>query len=104
MYLIGTSIEVKKVLAKDFSFEKGRYMLLNWYINHIQQVQQPHSYSNIYDEYDNMNEEDSTANENVFLVDPEEGNKTHAYLQLEGLISLDNSSLTVGSVLELYLI
>lgn len=56
MYLIGTSIEVKKVLAKDFSFEKGRYMLLNWYINHIQQVQQPHSYSNIYDEYDTSKE------------------------------------------------
>jgi DNA mismatch repair protein MSH5 len=103
LLLIGTSIEIKKVFGKDFSFEKGRYMLLNWYINQIQQLQlqQWPSYnpSDLY----NMNEEsaaadDTLANQNIFLMDPEEGNKTHAYLQLEGLIHLDHSHLTVSLV------
>jgi hypothetical protein len=95
---IGTSIEIIKVFGKDFSFEKGRYMLLNWYINYIQQLQQQWSVlSN--DIIYNDNEEDVISNQNIFLMDPEEGNKTHAYLQLEGLIHLDDSHLTVSSLL-----
>ncbi|RCH84523.1 MutS protein msh5, partial [Rhizopus stolonifer] len=73
VYLIwlGNTIEIKTILAKDMAFEKGRYMLLNWFIHHIQQ-------------------------DNIYLRDPEEGNKTHAYLQLEGLVQLDDSLLSVA--------
>ncbi|KAI8049134.1 DNA mismatch repair protein MutS [Gilbertella persicaria] len=67
----GNTIEIKTILAKDMAFEKGRYMLLNWFIHHIQQ-------------------------DNIYLRDPEEGNKTHAYLQLEGLVQLDDSLLSVA--------
>lgn len=35
------------------------------------------------------------VNSNMILVDPEEGNKTQAYLKLEGLINLNESQLTV---------
>ncbi|KAG2200478.1 hypothetical protein INT47_011458 [Mucor saturninus] len=86
----GTSIEIKKVLQKDFSFEKGRYMLLNWYIKHFQTLHEQNSFT-LQDAA-----EESLSNQNIFLIDPEEGNKTQAYLQLEGLIHLDNSYLTVG--------
>ncbi|KAI9364612.1 muts domain V-domain-containing protein [Pilaira anomala] len=81
----GTSIEIKKMHGKDFSFEKGRYLLLNWYIHHIQQQQSTYH-----------DDDASISSQHMFLMDPEEGNKTHAYLQLEGLIHLDSSHLTVG--------
>lgn len=61
-------------------------MLLNWFINHIQH--NAYSSSNMLDELDH---------EKVILIDPQEGNKTHAFLQLESLIHLENSKLTVGS-------
>ncbi|CEG82159.1 hypothetical protein RMATCC62417_16274 [Rhizopus microsporus] len=32
----------------------------------------------------------------MILADPEQGNKTHSYLQLEGLINLSESQLTIG--------
>lgn len=73
--------------GKDFSFEKGRYLLLNWYIHHIQQQQSTYH-----------DDDASISSQHMFLMDPEEGNKTHAYLQLEGLIHLDSSHLTVGSI------
>lgn len=85
----GASIEIKKVLQKDFSFEKGRYMLLNWYISHFQNLQS----QNLFTSRDAI--EETLSNQNIFFMDPEEGNKTHAYLQLEGLIHLDDSYLTV---------
>ncbi|GAA5812728.1 hypothetical protein MFLAVUS_006186 [Mucor flavus] len=83
----GASIEIKKIRAKDFSFEKGRYMLLNWFIHKLQLQQ------TMYKLEDN---EKNPANQNLFMVDPEEGSRTHAYLQLEGLIHLDTSHLTTG--------
>lgn len=86
---LGSSIEMKRVLQKDFLFEKGRYMLLNWYINHFQNIQ---------GQYPSTSQEvteDTLSNQNVLFMDPEEGNKTQAYLQLEGLIHLDDSYLTV---------
>lgn len=88
----GTSIEIQRVMKKDFSFEKGRYALLNWYINHIQLQQGKHLQENDFDEED-LN---SLANQHMYLRDPDEGNRTHAYLQLEGLIHLDQSQLTVS--------
>ncbi|KAG2235169.1 hypothetical protein INT48_003513 [Thamnidium elegans] len=83
----GVSIEIKKIRSKDFSFEKGRYMLLNWFIHKLQLQQTM---------YEPNDTEESLANQNMFMVDPEEGSRTHAYLQLEGLIHLDTSQLTTG--------
>ncbi|KAI7898974.1 muts domain V-domain-containing protein [Cokeromyces recurvatus] len=71
----GTSIEIKKVPAKDFMYEKGHSILLNWYIQH-------------------MNKGDDE--EHIYLRDPDEGNKTHAYLHLEGILYLDESRISVG--------
>ncbi|CAO3702359.1 unnamed protein product [Rhizopus stolonifer] len=68
------SIEMKKMPPKDFNFEKGQYSLLNWYTDYVQTNDTSH----------------------MILVDPEEGNKTHVYLRLEGLINLNASQLTVG--------
>ncbi|KAI9255012.1 muts domain V-domain-containing protein [Helicostylum pulchrum] len=83
----GASIEIKKMRAKDFSFDKGRYMLLNWFIHKLQLQQTMYEMND-----DNQN----LANRNMFMVDPEEGSRTHAYLQLEGLIHIDTSHLSIG--------
>lgn len=68
-------------------------MLLNWYINHFQTMQDKYPIHT-------SEAEDILPNQNIFLMDPEEGNKTQAYLQLEGLIHLDDSYLTVCITLE----
>lgn len=96
------------MFGKDFSFEKGRYMLLNWYINQLQQLQQPQhrQWPTASSDIRTMTEgevvtadDDITmADRNIFLMDPEEGNKTHAYLQLEGLIHLEHSQLTASDL------
>ncbi|KAI9470796.1 MAG: muts domain V-domain-containing protein [Benjaminiella poitrasii] len=70
----GNSIEVKKVISKDFTFDKGRYQLLNWYLQ-LEQVED---------------------GECVYMRDPEEGNKTQAYLRLEGIIHMDESQLSAS--------
>lgn len=85
---LGTSIEIEKVLGKDFVYEKGRYLLLNWFINHIQ-----NSAYNL----NNITGEDTFDDEKIVLIDPQEGNKTHAFLQLESVINLEKSKLTVRS-------
>ncbi|KAG1052921.1 hypothetical protein G6F43_004968 [Rhizopus delemar] len=77
------AIEVKKTPSKEFTFEKGRYMLLNWYMDHI----------NLQNESTSVAGTD-IVNSNMILMDPEEGNKTQAYLKLEGLINLNESQLT----------
>jgi DNA mismatch repair protein MSH5 len=83
---LGETIETKTIPVKEFSFEKGRYMLLNWYILYIQE-QQHRNYTS---------SEFSMPNYNIYFRDPEEGNKTHAYLQLEGLVQLDKSQHSVN--------
>ncbi|KAG0866578.1 hypothetical protein G6F16_009379 [Rhizopus arrhizus] len=77
------AIEIKKIPSKEFTFEKGRYMLLNWYMDHV----------NLQNESTSVAGTD-IVNSNMILVDPEEGNKTQAYLKLEGLINLNESQLT----------
>lgn len=59
-------------------------MLLNWYMDHV----------NLQNESTSVAGTD-IVNSNMILVDPEEGNKTQAYLKLEGLINLNESQLTV---------
>lgn len=59
-------------------------MLLNWYMDHV----------NLRNESTSVAGTD-IVNSNMILVDPEEGNKTQAYLKLEGLINLNESQLTV---------
>ncbi|KAI8373882.1 muts domain V-domain-containing protein [Blakeslea trispora] len=81
----GGSIKTQIVPNKDLTFEKGRMMLLNWFIRHIQ-----------LDKSDNNSDQVSLVHHNVYLRDPEEGSKTHAYLQLEGLIQLENSHFSIG--------
>lgn len=76
------------MIQKDFSFVKGRYILLNWYIDHMQ-AQEKQSEGDSEDM-------DALVNHHVYLRDPDEECKTHAYLQLEGLIHLDESELTVN--------
>lgn len=68
-------------------------MLLNWFIHKLQLQQ------TMYELEDN---EQNSANQNMFMVDPEEGSRTHAYLQLEGLIHLDTSHLTVSDVISFF--
>lgn len=65
---------MKKMPPKDFNFERGQYNLLNWYTDYVQTNDTSH----------------------MILVDPEEGNKTHVYLRLEGLINLSASHLTAS--------
>lgn len=62
-------------------------MLLNWYVQHIQEN---------YGTSEHSAADFSMANCNLYFRDPEEGNKTHAYLQLEGLIQLDKSQQSVN--------
>lgn len=75
------------MLGKDFVYEKGRYLLLNWFINHIQNG----AYNS-----NNMVGEDTFDEEKIVLIDPQEGNKTHAFLQLNSVVDLENSKLTVS--------
>lgn len=78
------TIEIRRIATKEFAFDKGRYTVLNWYIDHIHLLQ------------DNVSTVGTDViNYNMILVDPEQGNKTHSYLQLEGLINLNESQLTV---------
>ncbi|CAO3701803.1 unnamed protein product [Rhizopus microsporus] len=79
------TIEIRRIATKEFAFDKGRYTVLNWYIDHIHLLQ------------DNVSTVGTDViNYNMILVDPEQGNKTHSYLQLEGLINLNESQLTIG--------
>lgn len=87
MITVGEAVEIKSIPVKDFSFEKGRCRLLNWYIQNIQDQQRS---------YEKQSDDTSIANYNIYFRDPEEGNKTHAYLQLEGLIQLDKSQQSVN--------
>lgn len=41
--------------------------------------------------------EDTFDEEKIVLIDPQEGNKTHAFLQLNSVVNLENSKLTIGS-------
>lgn len=86
---VDEAIEIKKTPSKEFTFEKGRYMLLNWYMDHV----------NLQNESTSVAGTD-IVNSNMILVDPEEGNKTQAYLKLEGLINLNESQLTVKKKIE----
>ncbi|KAL9558567.1 hypothetical protein PS6_001209 [Mucor atramentarius] len=85
-----------KMASKEFLFDKGRIALLNWHINHInqQQDQPPQPSDNIATHTDTTKTD--IANHHIFFRDHEEGIKTHAYLQMEGLIELDESQLTIG--------
>ncbi|GAN10577.1 DNA mismatch repair protein msh5 [Mucor ambiguus] len=83
-----------KMSSKEFLFDKGRITLLNWYINHInpQQKQQPSANTATQTDAEDM----GVAGHHIYFRDHEEGIKTHAYLQMEGLIELDKSQLTIG--------
>ena len=79
----------------EFLFDKGRISLLNWYINHInqqQQQQQPSANTTT-----THTDTEDIAHQHIYFRDHEEGVKTHAYLQMEGLIALDESRLTVST-------
>ncbi|RCH88492.1 MutS protein msh5 [Rhizopus azygosporus] len=79
------TIMIRRIATKEFAFDKGRYTVLNWYIDYVHSQQ------------DNVSTVGTDViNYNMILVDPEQGNKTHSYLQLEGLINLNESQLTIG--------
>lgn len=86
----GTSITIIKIANKEFLFDKGRITLLNWYINHINRQQEQQG------SQENTVEDDGIVNHKIYFRDHEEGIKTHAYLQMEGLIGLNESQLTVS--------
>ncbi|ORE09067.1 hypothetical protein BCV72DRAFT_333979 [Rhizopus microsporus var. microsporus] len=79
------TIELKRIATKEFAFDKGRYTVLNWYIDYVHPQQGSVSTVGT-----------SVIDYNMMLADPEQGNKTHSYLQLEGLINLNESQLTIG--------
>ncbi|CEP08657.1 hypothetical protein [Parasitella parasitica] len=85
----GTSITLIEIASRDFLFDKGRIALLNWYIDHVSQPQESTT-------VDIDEENDEIANQHIYFRDQDEGIKTHAYLQMDGLIELDQSRLTVG--------
>jgi DNA mismatch repair protein MSH5 len=87
----GASIEIQRIVQKEFAFEKGRYTLMNWYMHYLQ-LWQEHEPK----EDDGSEDIDSLANHHIYLRDPDEGNKTLAYLHLDGLIHLNESELTVS--------
>lgn len=70
-------------------------MLLNWFIKYIQEQQGSSTLSQRATEF-------SMANCNLYFRDPEEGSKTHAYLQLEGLVQLEKSQQSVNTTLTIY--
>lgn len=82
--------------SKEFLFDKGRITLLNWYINHINQEQQQQQQPSANTATHTDTEDTGIANQHIYFRDHEEGIKTHAYLQMEGLIELDESKLTVS--------
>ncbi|KAG2193007.1 hypothetical protein INT46_009809 [Mucor plumbeus] len=86
----GTSITIIKIANKEFLFDKGRIRLLNWYINYINLQKERHNFQ------ESVLEDNEIANYKIHFRDHEEGIKTHAYLQMEGLIELDQSQLTIG--------
>lgn len=86
----GTSITIIKIANKEFLFDKGRIRLLNWYINYINLQKERHNFQ------ESVLEDNEIANYKIHFRDHEEGIKTHAYLQMEGLIELDQSQLTVS--------
>jgi len=90
----GATATLIRTSNKEFLFDKGRITLLNWYISHInqQQEQQPSANTAIYTD----TEDTGIENHHIYFRDHEEGIKTHAYLQMEGLIELEESQLTVS--------
>lgn len=83
------TIMIRRIATKEFAFDKGRYTVLNWYIDYVHSQQ------------DNVSTVGTDViNYNMILVDPEQGNKTHSYLQLEGLINLNESQLTVKKTIK----
>ncbi|KAK4514100.1 RNA pol II transcription cofactor [Mucor velutinosus] len=90
----GATATLIRTSNKEFLFDKGRITLLNWYISHInqQQEQQPSANTAIYTD----TEDTGIENHHIYFRDHEEGIKTHAYLQMEGLIELEESQLTIG--------
>lgn len=83
------TIMIRRIATKEFAFDKGRYTVLNWYIDYVHSQQ------------DNVSTVGADViNYNMILVDPEQGNKTHSYLQLEGLINLNESQLTVKKTIK----
>ncbi|KAL9547867.1 hypothetical protein MBANPS3_005963 [Mucor bainieri] len=102
----GAAVTLIKTSSKEFLFSKGRMTLLNWYVNHIsqqqqqdeqqQQQQQQHTSLNNNAATYTSTEDMDVANQHIYFRDHEEGIKTHAYLQMEGLMELEESQLTIG--------
>ncbi|KAL0142774.1 DNA mismatch repair protein MutS [Mucor lusitanicus] len=92
----GATATLIKMSSKEFLFDKGRITLLNWYINHINQEQQQQQQPSANTATHTDTEDTGIANQHIYFRDHEEGIKTHAYLQMEGLIELDESKLTIG--------
>lgn len=90
----GAAATLIKMSSKEFGFGKGRIALLNWYISRIRQQQQQQQPANIATQ--TGTEDTGMANHHIYFRDYQEGIKTHACLQMEGLIELDGSQLTVS--------
>ncbi|CAO3656862.1 unnamed protein product [Mucor fragilis] len=90
----GAAATLIKMSSKEFGFGKGRIALLNWYISRIRQQQQQQQPANIATQ--TGTEDTGMANHHIYFRDYQEGIKTHACLQMEGLIELDGSQLTIG--------
>ncbi|KAI8636815.1 DNA mismatch repair protein MutS [Parasitella parasitica] len=87
----GISVTLVKIARNDFLFDKGRITLLNWYIDRVNQQQDIATFND-----EDGDEDDQRANQHIYFRDQEEGIKTHAYLQMEGLIELGQCQLTLG--------